>query len=167
RDEELVPREILRVRLGILIRGFGREEIRPTRHHRIVHFLERRYVHDPDRSPVRGSDQLSIARVNLEIMHRYRRQSCHEPLPARSTVRGYVSAHIRPHEKQITVDWIFADDVNEIRTTRRQIVDNRSERSAEIVRHVQVRMEIVLAMIIEGHVDRRRIEVRGLYAVYP
>ena len=105
--------------------------------------------------------------MNLEVVHRHRRQAGHESLPARAAIGRDKRADIGPDEEKIAIDGILANHVNEVCAAVGQVVRDRAEGPAEIVRHVQVRMEIVLAVIVERHIDCGRIEVRRLDAIHP
>ena len=73
-------------RLPVLVRGRWREQRNRLARHRILPLLERRDVHNPDRPPVRGGDELMIARMNLEVVHRRGRQRGHEALPTGAAI---------------------------------------------------------------------------------
>ncbi len=57
--------------------------------------------------------------------------------------------------------------MNEPDPVGRKIVHDRLERSPEVGRYEDVGPEIILAMIVERHVDRRGIEVRRFDPRYP
>jgi hypothetical protein len=167
REEDFVAGEVLSVGLRVLVRGLGREEVCRASHDAIVHFLERRNVHDPDRSAVGRRDQLTIAGMDFEIVHRNCWQPGHETLPARSAISRHVCTEISPDKQQVAIDQILTNDVNKVGAAGGQIVGDRTKRSAEVVRDVQIRMEVVLAVIVERDIDSRCIEVRRLDAIHP
>src|SRR5262245_60194831 len=93
-----------------LQRGLWLKEIGPAFRSLRGGFLQRRDVYDPDAPPVRSGDQLAIARVNLEIVHRHRWQSRREAPPRRAAIHGDVDADRRSDEQEIPVVWILTHD---------------------------------------------------------
>src|SRR5258706_5184968 len=105
--------------------------------------------------------------MDLQIVHWNRWQAGHETLPARAAISRHVCTEISSDEQQIAIDRILANDMDEVGAAGGEVVGDRMESSAEGVRHVQIWMKIVLAMIVEGHIDRGCIKVRGVYAIHP
>ena len=101
-----------------------------------------------------------IARMNLEVVHRHAGQTLRKLGPRCTTIDGRVHRERRPHEQQIAVGRIFANDVQIVcGTGPGQIVHNGLERLAAVLRLEEIRREIVPAMIVERHVERERVKV--------
>ena len=111
-------------------------------------------------------NQLMIARMDLQIVHRHRRQPCHEPLPALPTIHRHVRADIRSKEQEIGVDQIFANHMHEVRTAGRQRAGETRERGTIVLRPEHVGREVATPMVVEGHVERGRIVMRRFHAAH-
>ena len=78
------------------------------------HLLERRDVDDPEATAVRRRDQLTIARMNLEVVDRRCRKTAGEALPRLPTIDRGIGRTRRADEQQITVIRILTHYVDEI-----------------------------------------------------
>ena len=101
---------------------------------------------------MRAGDQFTIARMHLQVVHRHRREVVVEHEPGRTLVERRVHAKLRARVQQRRVDRILAHHIHRVRATNREAGRNRAERLPEIVRHVQIRREVVVAVIVERHV---------------
>ena len=88
-------------------------------------------------------------------------------LPALAAIRRDIRADVGADEEKIAIVWIFPNDVYEVDAARRKIVHDRLERLSEVSRDEEIRLEIVLAMVVERDVDSGSVEVRRLDATHP
>ena len=113
---------------------------------------------------MRAGNELTVARMNDQVVYRRGTQSAHEALPRLTAVDRHIRTHVGTHEQQILILQVFADHMHEIGLTIGQVVHDRRERAAEVGGHEHVRRVIVVAMIVERHVERRAVEMRRLDA---
>ena len=113
---------------------------------------------------MRAGNELSVARMNDQVVYRCGTQSAHEALPRLTAVDRYIRAHVGTYEQQILILRVFADHMHEIGLTSGQVVHDGRERAAEVRGHEHVRRVIVVAMIVERHIKRRTVKMRRLDA---
>ena len=94
--------------------------------HVVAHFFERRdIVHDPKRAAVCGQNQIMIARMDLDVVHRNRGQPVLHALPVGSAVEGNEKAKLRSGEQQISIFRILADHMDGAGFLRDAVTDAR------------------------------------------
>jgi hypothetical protein len=113
---------------------------------------------------VRAGDQLALARVHLEIVHRHVRQVAAESLPARATVGGHVHAAIAADVEHVGVDRVLAYDIQGL---VRQARGDRPPAAAHVVRDVDVGAVVVVAIAVQRDIGALARVVRGLHAADP
>ncbi|CAA9358627.1 MAG: hypothetical protein AVDCRST_MAG40-3336 [uncultured Gemmatimonadaceae bacterium] len=117
---------------------------------------------------MRAGDELAVARVDAQVVHRHRGEAGHEALPARAAVGGDVHAEVGAGEEEVAVVGALAHHVHEVRpAVVGQAGGDPAERLAEVRRHVDVRREVVGAVAVEGHVHHGRVDARRLDAAHP
>src|SRR5262249_10997660 len=95
--------------------GLRREEMRARRVGLRRHLLERGDVDDPEAAPVRRGDELVIARMDLKIENRNRREVRGELVPRLAAVDRREDRARATDEQQVAVMRILTDHVQVIR----------------------------------------------------
>ena len=136
--------------------------VRRTRTGRLRHAgrdlpQRRDVVQDPERAPHRRRDEIAV--VDLEVGDRRRRQILLQRLPVLALVERHVRALQRAGVEQSFLLGILAHDVHRLirRDAVRAVGQQRPVR-AVVVRHVEVRLEVVQVHPVHG-------DVRGSLAV--
>ena len=163
-EELIAERTTLDGLLTPLEGGARREQVRGHRRDGFRELLERRDVRDPEATAMRRRDQLGVARMDLEVVHRHVRQTGHELLPGRAAVAGEVGADIRAHEEQVLILGVFTHHVHEVRRATRQSARDRAEGAPGVIRHEEVRREIAASVVVVRDVKGAEVELRGLDA---
>ena len=96
----------------------GVEEVDVGGQSHVSELLEGRNVHDPDRATMGTGDELTVPRVDLQVVDRHRWQPLHEPLPVPTPVGGDVDAHVGANEEEVRVHGVLAHHVDEVRLPR-------------------------------------------------
>ena len=121
--------------------------------------LQRRdVVGDPDAAPMGGDDEISVARMDQDVVGAHRRIVVHELLPVPAAIERDEQPELGAHVEQILVLRILSDDLHV--SVLRQVVRQRLECLAVIARDEHVGLQVVAAMAVHRHVGRGRIEVR-------
>ena len=160
RDEELVAGVPLVVVDPPGDRVPDREEVQVLLEHRRVEGGERGdVVGDPDTPAVGPEDQVVLAGVNREVIHRHRRNLAADPVPVRPAVQRHVHPELAAGHQEVLVVVVLADHVQ--RGFRRQGPADRAEAVPVVVAQERVGGVVVVPVPVEGYVDPRRRVRRG------
>ena len=139
--------------------GIRPEEPRVRARHRGVELTERRdVVEHPERTPVRGDDQVVVPLV--EITDRGHRQVELQRLPVVAVVERDVDAELGAGEEQPRADLVLANRVH-VGAVRDPAVDLLPAPAA-VLRAVDVRVEVVELVGVDGRVRLVWIRARRL-----
>ena len=107
-------------------------------------------------------DELVIARMDLEVVHRHRRESAHEPPPRSTPIGRDERAGLGTREQEVRVCRILPDHVHVVEPPARQVAGDGAEALPVVVRDVHIGGEVPGAMIVERHVERGAVGVGRL-----
>ena len=106
-----------------------------------------------------ADDEIALARLNDDVMHRHRRNVVFELRPRHSLHRGVEHAEFGAGEEEVGLDGIFSNDLH--RPIRRQAAVYRLPMRAVVGALDHVWSEIVVAMVVERGVDGAFLESRS------
>ena len=128
--------------------------------HRLAQFFERGDVlHDPDAAPVRADDEVVLAFLDLDVVHRHRRHVPEQRVPRVPGVDREVGPDLVAGEEEVGRARVLLERVH--RPSVRQPVRHRPPRLAVVVRHVEVWRHVVVAVVVARHPHRARVGMRG------
>src|SRR5215468_990020 len=123
----------------------------------LVQLLQRSdVVNDPNAAPVRGRDQVVVARVDQQVVHTHGRQTGHELFPLGAAIDRNEDAELGSDKEQVLVLRVLADDVN---VTDRQVAYDRSPGRAVIAGDEEVRLQVVVAVVVNREVTGSGVEM--------
>ena len=136
----------------VLRRGFYREEV-GTDPVCLADLLKwRDVVDDVDAAAVRADDEIVLAGVNHDVVDRYGRDVVFELSPEMSLRGREEHPELRADEEKVRLDEIFAYHLH--RSVRGEIAADRSPVHAVVVALENIRLEIIVAVVVERGVDR-------------
>src|SRR5688500_10140069 len=117
---------------AVFERALRLEQVYLFRDDRRRQLLQWRDVDDPESTTVRRRDELAVARMDLQVIDRHRRQAGHELVPGPAAVERDVNAARGADVEQIAVVRVLAERAHIVDAALWKIVDDGRERPAAV-----------------------------------